>query len=278
MDGGQAGDTEVDLAAGDGEGDAAILRHAALGDIEVGEDLDTRDDGERHAERRRVHLVERAVHAVADLEVLLEGLDVNIGGAVGDGLVEDEVDEADDGGGGGGALDALLVGGVGVKLGELFDERVGGVAAGEALVDGGLDLRLGGEDEADFAGEEEGELVDDVGLNEVRGGEGDVVALGLDGHDGVHPHAGHGDEVLQRVVKGELGEVDDVGALAAGHEGEEVVLAKDVQVEDEFLVRLAAFDVLADKLLGLGIVDEAVLEDERDEGRELEGVCLFPSE
>ena len=42
------------------------------------------------------HLVEGAVHAVADLELGLEGLEVNVAGAVLDGLEQDQVDEADD--------------------------------------------------------------------------------------------------------------------------------------------------------------------------------------
>ena len=45
---------------------------------------------------RGSHLVERAVHPVADLELRLEGLEVNVARAVGNGLIEDEIDEADD--------------------------------------------------------------------------------------------------------------------------------------------------------------------------------------
>ena len=56
-----------------------------------------RFDGGGHGDVRRLHLVERAVHAVADLEVLLERLDVNIGRTVHHALVEDHVHELDDG-------------------------------------------------------------------------------------------------------------------------------------------------------------------------------------
>ena len=40
------------------QADAAVLRHAALGDVEVGHDLDARGDGEGQVPRRRHHLVQ----------------------------------------------------------------------------------------------------------------------------------------------------------------------------------------------------------------------------
>ena len=56
--------------------------------------------------RRRRHFVQRAVHAVADLEFVLEGLEVNVGGLLLDRLVEHEIDEADDRGAVGLGLEA----------------------------------------------------------------------------------------------------------------------------------------------------------------------------
>jgi hypothetical protein len=58
--------------------DAAVLRQAALGDVEVGHDLDARGDRVLQLERRLHHLVEHAVDAVADAELLLVGLDVDV--------------------------------------------------------------------------------------------------------------------------------------------------------------------------------------------------------
>ena len=55
--------------------------------------------GERKVARRRRHFVERAVHPVADFELVLERLEVDVARAVLDRLIQDQVDEADDRGG-----------------------------------------------------------------------------------------------------------------------------------------------------------------------------------
>jgi hypothetical protein len=95
--GGQRGNAHVHLFVADLFDDAAVLRDAALGDVHVGHDLDARKDGQGEVDRRRRHFIERAVHAVADLEVLFEGLEVDVGGLFLDRLIEDEIDVADDG-------------------------------------------------------------------------------------------------------------------------------------------------------------------------------------
>ena len=46
---------------------------------------------------RRRHFVERAVDAVTNFELVLEGLEMDVGGLVADGLADDEIDETDDG-------------------------------------------------------------------------------------------------------------------------------------------------------------------------------------
>src|SRR5690606_29158601 len=68
--GGQGVDAHVDRLAVDGGHDATVLRDAPLGDVHVRHDLDARDDavGQVHGWRR--HFVERAVDAVADLELV----------------------------------------------------------------------------------------------------------------------------------------------------------------------------------------------------------------
>ncbi len=82
MCGRQARNAQIDRAPGDGERDATVLRNAPLGNVEVRENLDARNDRGRHLDIRRLHFVKRAVHAVANLEVVLEWLHVNIGRAV----------------------------------------------------------------------------------------------------------------------------------------------------------------------------------------------------
>ena len=78
------------------ERDAAVLRHAALGDVEVGDDLHARDDGGHRAGGHDGGLVEHAVDPEADAHVLVAGLEVDVGGAALDGLGDDLVHELDD--------------------------------------------------------------------------------------------------------------------------------------------------------------------------------------
>ena len=94
--GGDGGDTEVDFAAQDFDFDASVLRETAFGDIELGHQLEARDDGGLHFARRHVLVEEDAVDAEADAEFLLEGLDVDVAGALFDGGGDHGVDQADD--------------------------------------------------------------------------------------------------------------------------------------------------------------------------------------
>ena len=78
--------------------DAAILGEASFRDIKLGHDLDTADDSGMHRMRRAKFFIEAAIDAVADAGFFLIRLDVDIGGAIADGVVDEVVDELDDGG------------------------------------------------------------------------------------------------------------------------------------------------------------------------------------
>ena len=80
-DAGQGRDTQIDLLVADLQLDAAVLGNAALGDIQLGHDLQPADDGVLQLDRRLHDLVQHAVDAVADPHVLLVGLDVDVAGA-----------------------------------------------------------------------------------------------------------------------------------------------------------------------------------------------------
>ncbi len=84
---------QVDRVAGDDQLDAAVLRHASLGDVEIGHDLDSGADGVGDVPRRRHHLVQHAVDAVAHLELVLEGLEVDVAGLVLDRLQQHKVEQ-----------------------------------------------------------------------------------------------------------------------------------------------------------------------------------------
>jgi hypothetical protein len=75
--------------------DAAVLRQPALGDVEVREDLDARDHGGRKPARRRLDLVKHAVDPVAHDQPALERLDVDVGGARGKGVGDEQRHQPD---------------------------------------------------------------------------------------------------------------------------------------------------------------------------------------
>jgi hypothetical protein len=59
--------------------DAAVLRQAALGDVEPGHDLDAGRDRGGKARGRGVRLVQHAIIAVTHAQTVLEWLDMNVG-------------------------------------------------------------------------------------------------------------------------------------------------------------------------------------------------------
>ena len=89
-------DADVDVLAGDFRPDAPVLGQALLGDVEPRHHLHARDDDGLKALRRRDDVVEDAVDPEADRQHALERLDVDVAGAVLDGLEEEGVDEPDD--------------------------------------------------------------------------------------------------------------------------------------------------------------------------------------
>ena len=68
----------------------------ALGDVHLRHDLDARDDRGLQAPRRRLLVVQDAVDAVADAQRVLERLDVDVRGLGVDGVLDEEVHQADD--------------------------------------------------------------------------------------------------------------------------------------------------------------------------------------
>ena len=97
MGGGKTRHTKVDGTPRDVDRNASVLWNAAFGDVETRHDLDAGDDCRSHGDIRSLHRVKRAVHTVADLEILLERLDVDVGRAVYNTLIENQVHELDDG-------------------------------------------------------------------------------------------------------------------------------------------------------------------------------------
>ena len=86
--GGQRGYTHIHLLVADLFDDSAVLGKAPLGDVHVGHHLNPRNNGQGEMNRRRCHFIKRAIDPVADPEVFLKGLEVNVGGLFLDRLVE----------------------------------------------------------------------------------------------------------------------------------------------------------------------------------------------
>ena len=90
-------DAEVDRLARHPQLEAAVLRHALLGDVELGHDLDARDDravellGDR-PHRRLQHAVDPVLH----VHRIVLRLDVDVARAPLDGGVDRRVDQPDD--------------------------------------------------------------------------------------------------------------------------------------------------------------------------------------
>ncbi len=154
----------------------AVLRQAPLRDVERGHDLDAR--GERRLEaRRRLHdVVEDAVDAEADSQIVLEGLDVDVARSALDRVGHQRVDELDErrllgcplqrgeieGVFGPEDLDAAFA----IEVGERFVVRLG--AGVVVAVDCLLDAARGREHDADVAARQELTLVEPAEVGGIR--------------------------------------------------------------------------------------------------------------
>ena len=92
----QGADPEVDRLVAELELHPAVLRHAPLGDVEPGDDLDARRQLVLDRERRLGDLAQLAVDAEADAVVVLVGLEVQVGRAQVDRVDQHLLQEADD--------------------------------------------------------------------------------------------------------------------------------------------------------------------------------------
>ena len=155
--------------------DAAILRHALLGDVQVGKDFDARDNGGLKALERRRHgdFLQVAVNAVADAELVLEGFEVHVRRAQLDGVAQHLVHEADDARVLGGAVEVIVRDAFlhDFEAG-LFVERADGVRAdAEMLLHLALDGLAGREDRREREARHGLERVEALRGEEAAGGD-----------------------------------------------------------------------------------------------------------
>jgi hypothetical protein len=234
-----SGHAEVHLAAPPHlQLDTAVLGKPALGDVELGHDLDARGDGVLELERRLHHLVEHAIDAVARAEVLLVGLDVDVRRIPLDGVGQDEVHELDD---------RRVLG----LLGELADVDVlivvhdvdvhvvevrhdVGKARGLVVVaiDRALDGVVGGDDDLDVVAGEELDVVDGDDVRGIRGGQDQSRPGAVHREDRVLDRDLFGDQLDDRRVDLELVEVDRWHAVLLGDEVGELGLLQVAELGD----------------------------------------------
>ena len=92
-------DPDVEQAVADAHLGHAVLRQAALGDVHARHHLEPRHERGLEMLGRLGAVVEHAVDAVAHGQARLEGLEMDVGGVLLDGLEQDQVDQMRDGGG-----------------------------------------------------------------------------------------------------------------------------------------------------------------------------------
>ena len=133
LDGGHRGDADVDRRAFELQVDPSVLRHAALGNVEPGHDLQTGDH--RALQRldvfRHGDLDQAAVDPVADPQIRAERLDVDVRRALVERFADDLVDEFDDAG----LFVVVLVDDVGLVF-AAFEVVVVEIATFENLLEG----------------------------------------------------------------------------------------------------------------------------------------------
>jgi hypothetical protein len=207
---------------------------------------------------RRRHFIQRAVHAVADFKLGLEGLEVNVAGFFLDGLCEHQIDEANDGRAVGvGFLVFALVGGE-AELLEDFVETAG--AGAVMLVDQRLHLGGPGDHRDDVLAQGEAQILDQLRVHRVRerhvhgrGGQVDGEGTIQFGHGGRH----HRDQ-LGRGLEG--AEVEVLRADFLGHDGPKFVLgAVNAKVQQHLKHVLAAFIGLMRDIVSDAIVDDTAV-------------------
>jgi hypothetical protein len=211
----------------------------------------------------------------AEAQIFFEGFDVDVAGAVFDGLDQDQVGEFDDGGffAGGGELvevdffedflgDFELVGVVGVLFLGVEDDvfhagAFGGVECGKFVEDG----FFGGDERGDF---ELGDAADVVNGQDVQGvghGDEEFVVEARDGEDFVVLDDFVGEEVGDVGGDGKAEEVDGRHVEDAAHRDGEVLFADVGFFDDEFDEARAFLLLLFEEFLDLLGGEEAVFDE-----------------
>jgi hypothetical protein len=223
MDSGHDGDAEVDEAGLVAYAETAVLRDAALGDVELAHDLDAGEDGVVMLAGDGGHgRLQHAVDAVLDDDGIVVGFDVDVGGAALERGEDGGVDQTNDG------ADVFFAGQL--LNGDVFvlvfiaSEHVEGEAFAR-FVENALrllgfleqvgDLREGGDAGEDAVTEEAGDFVEHHEAGGIADSDDQQVLLLLDGHEVVAEHELDRDGAEKIVLDFEVFEVDEFCMVAA---------------------------------------------------------------
>ena len=217
------GNAEVDEAALVAHAEAAVLRHALLGDVELAHDLDAAENGAVMLARDGRHgFLQHAVDAVLDVHRIVVALDVNVGGAALERGEDGGVDQADDGadvlGFAGQLLDRDVFVGVFVAGEHVEGEAFAGFVENALRLLGFLEqvgnLRERGDARHDALAEQAGDFVEHHQARRIADSDDERVGLLLDGHEVVAEHELDGHGAQQVVLNLEVLQVDEFGVIA----------------------------------------------------------------
>ena len=203
--------------------EAAVLRHAALGDVELAHDLDARDDGGVVFLGDGLHgLLQHAVDAVLDDHRVVARFDVNIAGAPLQRGEDRGIDQADDGADVGLAGQLLDRDGlVGVLVFAMTSSAKSSLASSSTRCDCSVFFRMSlicerrGDLGGDAAAQQQADLVDHHQLAGIGDGDQQAsVVLLFQRHEVVAEHQVHWDLAEQLVLDVEVLQVHELAAIA----------------------------------------------------------------
>ncbi len=223
------------------EHDAAVLRQPLLADVQLGHDLDARDDGVLQLQRRGHDGLQDAVHAEAHAVFLLVGLDVNVAGGALHRVGEDQVHQLDDGRFLGGPLQfaggkrvfiACLQLDVGIALADvrhhLFQVFLVGVAVG--LVDALKNRRFRSHHRLDVEAGHELDVVHGEHVGGIHHGDGERGADPAEGQDLIAARGFRRNQLHHRGIDVEIREIDGRNAVLPGEEVGDVFVGNVAQL------------------------------------------------
>ena len=204
VNGGQGGDTQVNVPLADADIASAVQGDLVLGNVHVAHDLDTGNDCALVIAGNHEDLTQHAVDTHADVHGRLAGLHVNIGSILADSVFQEAVHQSDGGrrtlviivNDGGGDLRFQFFTGAGQLLQRLLRSD-GAVQVGNTV----LDALHAGQQGHNLPPDG---LADSIGSQEVQGvchGQQQGVAIGADGDDVVLLGHVQGDQTDQIPVQ-----------------------------------------------------------------------------